>query len=249
MKAVSYSNTRLSTFRRCRLKYHWQYVDKPDGEKKSVALIRGSAAHLALSKYYSGMAPKQAIGYAWEEYAPYSDKSAKAMQELDFLLWRYMEWAPRNDGWKVLATEQTVEVKCGSHMLMGIWDLLVKKDGRTYIVDHKFQKSHSFANLEVDPQVTHYLALARLLNIPVFGLIYNIVNLETGKTENIALRKITTRTDKFLESYLRSLDPQIKEMKKAGQQKISIYPNWTKDCCWDCQFYRRCVDTPLGALP
>lgn len=241
---ISFSNTRLTTFKRCRLKYHWNYVEKVES-KKAKALRRGSAAHEAMAAYYRGMAPKDAVAVAWEAYAPSNPKALKDMLDLDLILSRYFAWAKTNDLWQVQLVEETVEVQYGPHKLMGIWDLLVKKAGRLYIVDHKFQKSHSFSNLEVDPQVTHYLALARLKELKVEGLIYNIINLETGKTDKIAFRESTTRMDYFLKSYLDSLDPQIKEIKKAERQKLPIYPNWTKDCCWDCQFMRRCIDDPF----
>lgn len=241
---ISFSNTRLTTFKRCRLKYHWQYVDK-QGRKEAVALRRGRAAHLALASFYQGKSIKKAVADAWAEYDPYTDESMQKMTDLDFLLTRYMEWARLNDGWKVLEVEKTVEVRYGSHKLMGILDLIVRKSGKNYIVDHKFQKSQSFSNLEADPQVTHYLSLAKLAGIEVHGLIYNIINLELGKTENIAFRKIVGRQNYFIKTYLESLDVQIKEIKKLEKGNLPIYPNWTKDCCWDCSFYRQCIDTPF----
>lgn len=247
-KSVAYSNSRLSTFKRCRLKYHWQYVDKQaETVGSSRALRRGSAAHLAMAAYYRGAAIKEAVGYAWESYRPASEKGFGHMMDLDFLLTRYFNWAAINDLWQVQAVEETVEAEYEGIKLMGIWDLLVRKNGQLWIVDHKFQKSHSFANLEVDPQVTQYIALARLKGINVAGLIYNIVNLETGDTKEIALRQQVGRADYFIQSYLDSLAPQVKEMKKAQRRTLNIYPNWTKDCCWDCSMYRKCIDEPFNA--
>lgn len=250
VKQISFSNSRLTTFKRCRLRYHWQYVEK-QGQTvlKSRALRRGTAAHAGMAAYYQGKPLKEAVAVAWEAYAPSDLKSLKYMLELDLILSRYFNWAKTNDLWNVVAVEQTVEVDYGPHKLMGIWDLLVKRTGKLYIVDHKFQKSHSFSNLEVDPQVTHYLALARLMGLKVEGLIYNIINLETGKTDKIAFREQTSRQDYFIKSYLDSLEPQIKEIKKAQRQKLPIYANWTKDCCWDCSFYRRCIDDPFEVQP
>ena len=247
-RAISYSNTRLTTFKRCRLKYHWQYVDKqksPDAR----ALVRGAAAHLAMAAYYRGEPLKKAVAAAWEAYAPASDKSFGYMSDLDLILTRYFNWAAINDLWRVEMVEETIEAEYNGIKLMGIWDLLVKKNGQLWIVDHKFQKSHSFANLEVDPQVSQYIALARLKGINVAGLIYNIINLETGNTKEIAFRQQVGRQDYFVQSYLDSIVPQVKEIKKADRQVLPIYPNWTKDCCWDCQFYRRCIDDPYRVKP
>jgi hypothetical protein len=239
---IIFSNTRLSTFRRCRLKYHWQYVEKQES-KKATALVRGSAAHEAMAAFYSGKSIKEAVAQAWVSYEPNSPKSLERMLELDLILTRYFKWAERNDFWQVLAVEENVEVSYGSHKLMGIWDLLVKKDGRLFIVDHKFQKSHSFSHLEVDTQVSHYLALAKLKGLNVAGLILNIINLETGNTEKIALRQTASRADYFVTNYLQSLDPQISEIKQAQESNLPIYPNWTKDCCWDCAWYKKCIET------
>lgn len=249
-KSVAYSNTRLTTFKRCRLKYHWQYVAKgTEPQKHARALRRGAAAHLAMAAYYRGKSPKEAISEAWEDYRPATPKSLNYMLELDTILARYFAWAAVNDLWQVQLVEETIETEYKGIKLMGIWDLMVKKNGRLWIVDHKFQKSHSFSNLEVDPQVTHYIALARLKGIRVEGVIYNIINLETGETKNIAFRQQTGRSDYFVQSYLDSLIPQIKEIKKAQRHTLPIYPTWTKDCCWDCQFYRRCIDEPYTITP
>jgi hypothetical protein len=248
MTAIAFSNTRLTTFKRCRLKYHWQYVDKQPS-MAGRALRRGAAAHLAMAAYYRGKSPKDAIADAWEAYSPASPKSLEYMLELDLILARYFEWAAKNDFWKVQLVEESVEVEYNGIKLMGIWDLLIKKAGRLWLVDHKFQKSHSFSNLEVDPQVSHYLALARLMGLKVDGLIYNIINLDTGKVKEVALRQQIGRSDYFIQAYLDSLPPQVKEIQKAQRKTLKIYPNWTRDCCWDCSFYRKCIDEPFQVKP
>lgn len=248
-KSVAYSNTRLTTFKRCRLKYHWQYIDKTESNGSARALRRGAAAHLAMAAYYRGATIKEAVAHAWESYGAASVKGFGHMMDLDLILTRYFNWAAVNDIWQVQLVEESVETEYNGIKLMGIWDLLVRKNGQLWIVDHKFQKSHSFANLEVDPQVTHYITLARLMGMKVAGLIYNIINLETGKTKEIAFRQQVGRDDNFIQAYLNSLAPQVKEIKKAEKQTLNIYPNWTKDCCWDCQFYRRCIDDPYQVKP
>lgn len=245
-KKIAYSNTRLTTFKRCRLKYHWQYVDK-QVQQEGVALRRGRAAHAAMAAFYGGQSIKAAVGVAWDEYSPPNGKAIARMHELDLILTRYFEWSVLNDHWQVMAIEKSVEAEYNGIKLMGIWDLLVNWAGKIFIVDHKFQKSHTFSHLEVDTQVTHYLALAKLLSVPVHGLIYNIVNLEVGNTQTIALREIAGRQDYFIDAYLAGLAPQIKEMKKADKKILPLYPNWTKDCCWDCSFYRQCIDRPFRA--
>lgn len=244
---ISYSNTRLTTFKRCRLRYLWNYVKKQP-QKEGLALRRGRAAHKALASFYAGRTPMKAIQEAWDEYSPHDETSLTKLFELEKILLRYMDWARDNDKWKVLEIETSVEAKYGRIHLMGIWDLLVNRGGKIFIVDHKFQKSHQMSHLEVDSQVSHYLALAKLTGVEVHGMIYNIINLELGETKTIAIREITTRQPYFIDSYLESLIPQVKEIKKIEKGTLPIYPNWTKDCCWDCSFYRQCVDTPFKSV-
>lgn len=209
-----------------------------------VALRRGRAAHLAMASYYQGKSPKTAVADAWYDFAPSHPDSLEVMLLLDAVLDRYFAWAKVTDRWKVLEVEHTVETKYRRQPLMGIWDLLVEKQGRRYIVDHKFQKSHSFANLEADPQVTHYLALAKLAGVQVDGLMYNIVNLEPAKTATPAFRQIVSRSEPLIDAYLQGLIPQIKEIKRLDAGKLPVYANWTRDCCWDCSFYKSCLKTP-----
>lgn len=240
MRAIS--NSRLVIYRRCRLKYYWTYVDKQPQEEAE-ALLRGKAAHKALSTYYKENNVDYAIADAWSEYDPYNENSLNDMLKLDKILSRYFTWAKTNDRWKVLEVEHTVEAEYKGKKIMGIWDLLIEKAGKKFIVDHKFQKSHSFSNLDVDSQVSHYLALAQLLGVKIQGLIYNIVNLEPGQPHNIAFRQITNRSPQFITRYLDSLVPQIDEMQQLEDGNLSVYPNWTKDCVWDCSFRKLCLKT------
>lgn len=244
MTPISYSNTRLSMFKRCRLKYYWNYIDKQP-QKEGPALRRGRAAHAALAAWYGGATFEQAIETAWDDFSPHSPQMEDRMQELDAILTRYLKWSKANDRWKVLEIETTVEAMWKRKRLMGIWDLLVDLRGKKFIVDHKFQKSHQFSHLEVDTQVSHYLALAYLKGVDVHGVIYNIVNLEKGDVKEVCLRQSVGRTKHFIRAYLDNLLPQIKEMRSLDRGKLPVYPNWTKDCCWDCGFYKNCVENPF----
>lgn len=234
------SNTRLTVFKRCRLKYYWTYIDKQPQEEGE-ALLRGKSAHKALYIYYTKKSKLEAIEAAWEEYSPFHPASLEGMLKLDTILWRYFAWARIYDRWHVSRAEHTLEVEYKGIKLMGICDLIVRKAGKRFIVDHKFQKSHSFSHLDVDSQVSHYLALASLAGIKIQGLIYNIINLELGNTNTVALRQVASRTPQFIKKYLESIPPQVEEMKKLEEGKLAVYPNWTKDCCWDCGFYKQCV--------
>lgn len=242
---MAVSNTRLSLFRRCKLKYYWSYIGKGPSTTSSRGLIRGKAGHQALADFYSGRTMKEAIEAAWISFSPNCEKSLQDMLQLDEVLHRYITWSAQRDRWKVLEVETTVEAEYGGSKLMGIWDLLIEVGGKTFIVDHKFQKSHSVYHLEVDTQVTHYLALAKLARVHVDGMLYNIVNLKEGQVKEVATRQVVVRPPRLIDAYLKGVKLQVEEMNKFEEQQAVPYPNWTKDCSWDCGFYRRCVDSPF----
>jgi ATP-dependent helicase/DNAse subunit B len=51
-----YSHSRLETFKTCPKKFYYNYIEKPDIEKKnSIEAFMGSMVHLALEKLYTDL--------------------------------------------------------------------------------------------------------------------------------------------------------------------------------------------------
>lgn len=241
---MAYSNTRLSHFRRCRLRYYWLYLAKDAEHRVGVPLKRGKAGHVALANYYLGAGRDRAIASAWEEFLPTYPDSLEDMEKLDGVLDRYFDWSYLHDRWMVLDVEKTVQAKYKGYDLMGIWDMLVERDGVKWIVDHKFNRSYTTKHLEMDSQMSFYLALAKLAHIEVRGVIYNIINLDAGSKRPAAMRTIVNRTPEFLEAYLEGLIPTIQEIRMMDAGSLPVYANHTHDCSWDCGLYRRCLEYP-----
>jgi len=231
-----YSHSSTAAFRRCLERFYQLYVKEKGSvtQEKGMGQRLGSAGHLAFKAFYSGYPSHIALDWAYEELAPSNQVEENAWKSLEETLVYY--WTHTlTDRWAVLEVEK--EVRIGRYM--GILDLVVKdSSGRVMIVDHKFQKSTSVHHLEIDPQISFYLLLARELGIGAEGLLYNIIPM--GKLQAHPVRKYCTRSQVFLDNFKKDLDSQIERMDIFQAVPISPYRNWTADCPWDCSIYAMC---------
>lgn len=239
-----YSNSSASTFRRCKYKYQLLYgkgkVELPQEEGNGLRL--GSAGHMAMRAFYSGEKPSVAFDWAYEEFDPQTEAEYKKFEELKAVLRKYFPLAYM-DGWEILEVEKKIELD----RYQGIFDLVVRtKQGKIWIVDHKFRKSRQMSHLEVDTQVSFYLMLAKLIGVEVEGLLYNTIPMD-GKGDGEPIRRLCFRTPWYLENFKRDLDAQILEM-DAFYGNPNPYRNQTGDCSWDCTLYNYCLKQ-LGAKP
>ncbi len=198
-----------------------------------MGLRLGSAGHLAFKAFYGGKPTHEALDWAYEELAPSNQEEEKQWEALRETLVFY--WTHTlTDRWTVLEVEK--EVRVGRYM--GILDLIVQDStGRVMIVDHKFQKSTSVSHLEIDPQISFYLLLARELGIGAEGLLFNIIPM--GKLQAHPVRKYCTRSQVYLNNFKEDLDIQIERMDYFQALPVP-YRNWTTDCPWDCSIYALC---------
>lgn len=232
-----YSNSSTSTFRRCKYKYFLTYGKEKIGipSEKGPGLKMGSAGHMALKAFYSGKSIQTAYDWAYESFAPSNDAEVSKFDVLKSVLREYWPIA-RVDGWKVIEVEKKVEIG----RFQGIFDLIVaNKNGKIWIVDHKFNRSHSVTHLEIDTQVSYYLMLSRMLGIEAQGLLYNIIPTDGGK-DRYPIRRLVSRSQPFLDNFQADLETQIKEM-DAFYTNPTPYRNSTGDCKWDCQLYDFCI--------
>lgn len=232
-----YSNTSTSTFRRCKYKYHLSYGKEKIGvaTEKGPGLKMGSAGHMAFKAYYSGKSIKTAHDWAYESFAPSNEAEEKKFEVLKTVLKNYWPIA-KTDRWKIIEIEKKVEV--GRYQ--GIFDLIITNpNGKIWIVDHKFNRSHSTSHLDVDTQVSYYLLLAQKLGIDAQGLLYNIIPTDGGK-DHYPIRKLVSRSPTFLKNFEKDLEAQVQEMDRFYTEPTP-YRNFTKDCSYDCEFYFQCL--------
>jgi hypothetical protein len=254
-----YSHSSTATFRRCKWKFWHLYGDERiDLKTESLGARMGSAGHMGLRGYYLGIMEDRvkqsepnyksdwntlydtAFGWARYEFDPRDETDLLAYLHLEDVLKSYFRVAMK-DKWRVLLVEEKVKVG----RWMGILDLVVQDmdTGRVFIVDHKFQKSLQVSHLRIDPQVSFYLMLAQKIDLPVDGLLLNMICTGKQKGDTKAgkiVRTYTKRSKEFLASFEQDLMVQVPEMDEFILHPAP-YRNPTKDCVWDCDLLEHCT--------
>jgi len=176
--------TERSTFKFCRRQWRYAYRDNLTSRNSPHhALWIGQGVHIALAAYYRGDDPMQSLDqWFWSELGP--DQSPEEQREAEetkllmtTMIVGYLEFAKTTDDFEVIAVETPLSARIrGTHAtLVGTLDLLVRRRGRLWVVDHK--TCASFADplaLELDDQMTAYLWLvAQIYGEVPAGAVYN----------------------------------------------------------------------------
>jgi len=240
---VSYS--KMSSFRRCKRRFHWQYMDKYY-PPSTIGQVRGSAGHAALAVWHVEYNADKAMQAAWNKWAMEGQADGEEWLLLENSLNRYFVWSAEHDTFKLLEAEKKFDIlyRVGDRevILTGFIDGVVKEDKRLWLLENKFYKRLDNSGLDMDAQVSTYLLAAHTLYPTVEGVIYNMVRVADTKiavTEPV-VRKRIYRNPAGLQKLEEEMLSQIKEMlvyQKGGEP----YCNATKDCHWDCSFYSACL--------
>jgi len=189
---VSYSM--LSTFKRCRNKFKYRYIDKLEPKEKPIAPSKGSAIHAGLEHYFSNNYDKMgAIKIAEEKFKaaledypfPIEDEILNEIEETKNIISRWITYFEREMGGyfrspdeKVVAVEKHFKYPLAKDIVFhGYFDLVINVPNEgLWIIDHKTTKhlDNLFDNLDLDEQMDYYLWVAnKLFRKPVVGIIYN----------------------------------------------------------------------------
>lgn len=231
------SNSSSTTFRRCLYKYSLLYgktkIELPD--ERSMGQRLGGAGHIAMQAFYTGKSVQNAYDLAYEHFDPQSAADLKAFDNLCESLKVYWPIAYM-DGWEILEVEKKVELD----RYQGIFDLVIRnKQGKIWIVDHKFKRSHQVSHLPMDTQVSFYLMLASMVGVEPEGLLYNIIPMD-DRDKRYPVRRLVSRSRMYLANFKRDLDLQIEQMDKFYNAPTP-YRNQTDNCSWDCDLYKICL--------
>ncbi len=181
--------TERSTFKFCRRMWKYSYLESlvPIAEPKN-AMWAGRGIHYGLAEFYRKRRdPIEGFEEWLRTVIPDSDwqtmwqeekDQIKATQQLVHpLLQGYVDFATRCDDWEIVAVEDPIRIKIPhtKTYLIGTLDLLVRRNGRLWVVDHK--SVASFADpeyLDFDDQMTAYLWLVwqKYKEFPA-GAVYN----------------------------------------------------------------------------
>lgn len=174
------THSMLKTFRRCPKQAEYKYFHRLKPRVIGTPLKRGVWVHELLEIHHNG-----------EDWRPHHQKLSKKFNDLfdeekDFYgdlpteIAAVMEsytWHYKNDPWKVIATEKTLEAELPDGTIYrGKVDAIIENAFGTFLVDHKTHKTlpdHTFRLL--DAQSALYLWAAAENGIEVQGFIWNYV--------------------------------------------------------------------------
>lgn len=242
-QSFSVSHTKLSTFRRCLQKYHWNYIQhyRP---KPSVSQTRGSAGHSALAEWHVNYKIESAIAAAWKYWYGQQLADGDDWRLLEDALIRYFAWSQKNDSFKILQSEYEFKIGYGNpdFVFTGFIDGIVQDGKQQWLLENKFYKKVDDTGLEMDIQASLYMLAAKLLGKNVSGVIYNMVRIGDNKKsiEEPVVRKKLYRNAAGLSHVQTEMVQQVKNMLKY-QEGGMPYRNPTKDCSWDCAYYSICL--------
>lgn len=242
-----FSHSSISTFRRCKVRFKWQYMDNysaPPG----LGQMKGSMGHAALSKWYTTFDENLAMQEASNVLSGFQSQFNMDLQEdwefMDLVLHRYFQWSDENDNVdEILAVEKKFDIPLGDHTLTGYIDAVMKDKSGIWLMEHKFNQRMDLKGLDLDPQMSIYLLAARKIGYDAVGIIYNGIRMVKG---GIAEEQPVVRTKIFfnqegLDVIEYELIQQMDEIRDFLNDKGRLYRNPTHDCYWDCGFYRACL--------
>lgn len=250
MDDYNFSYTMLANWRRCRYRFWLRYVEKvPD--KPGIGQVKGSAGHAALAEWIYSRDEEKALSVAEKTFSdtltrnglPFDDFAQSAWEEIEEALMRYFPYSLENDRFTHIASELEFNIAYKDHNLRGFIDAIVEYNGQEWLMEHKFNKRVYTQHLDLDPQVSIYLLAARLIDFQPVGVFYNIIRMGGGKTaeKEPVVRKLLYRNPEGLRAVGLELMEQMEEVSAWLENPTHIYRNPTKDCTWDCPFYRVCL--------
>jgi len=246
-KAFSVSHSKMATFRRCLQQFHWKYIDG-HYPPSSAGQLRGTCGHAALAIWHVDYDEDKATQAAWDIWESHGFSQNEDWQLLEDSLGRYYPWSREHDKFKLLHAEQEFnihfDVEGTDVKFNGYIDGIVEENKKLWLLENKFYKRMQNANtLFLDQQVSLYMLASHLLGYEVQGVIYNMVRVADTKiavTEPVVRQRIY-RSSEGLGLIQNEMLQQVGAMLTYVQKGGPTYRTPTKDCTWDCSFYRACL--------
>lgn len=242
-----FSHSSMSTWRRCRVRYKWSYVDNY-ASPASIGQVRGLGGHQGLAEWYRSFDVDKSLSKAYEPFAEREISTGESLMGewdlLELILRRYFEWSKDNDDFEeIVSLEQKFEFQLKGHTVIGYIDGVVKVGESLWLLENKFNKRVSMNHIDLDPQISLYLLACYKLGIDVRGVYFNVIRVAEGgiAAKQPVVRAKVHRNQEGLEFISAETAIQLEEMSKFHKNGGgAIYRNPTRDCSWDCGFYRAC---------
>lgn len=165
-KEIMLRTSERSTYKRCRQRWHWSYIDRYNSPRSKVPLQFGSMIHEALEQYYipgkkRGPHPREIFIDLFDknpiEGTSYSDEGeAMDSRELGIAMMDgYVEKYGKDSMIEVIAPEQVFEIdvmdKNGKYLVtyVGKFDAIIRnlRTGKIGLFEHKTAKSIQYVRI------------------------------------------------------------------------------------------------------
>ena len=214
------THSMLKTFRRCPKQADYKYNQRLKPRVVAKPLKRGVWMHYLLEEYHSGRDWRAKHRELCAQYAKlfdeekdfYGDLPTECQQLMEGYVWHY-----KDDPWKVLETEFTVETEFPDGTLYrGRVDALVENSLGLWLVDHKTHaKLPGLGFRLLDAQSALYLWACRRNRIPVQGFIWNYLRTKAPSVPRLI--KSGTRLSKTLGDTTYPIF--VKELKRLREEE------------------------------
>lgn len=225
------THSMLKTFRRCPKQAEYKYVYRLKPRLLGKPLRRGTWLHSLLEVFHMGddwMAVHTKLSRQFnemfdEEKDFYGDMPTECLQLMLSYIWHY-----KNDPWKVLETEFTLETNFPDGTIYrGKVDMLIENRFGLWLVDHKTHKTlpdHNFRLL--DAQSALYLWAGLRNGLPLQGFIWNYLR---TKAPSIPKRNLNGQMSKAkIDTDYPTYYKEIKRLHELDENPLKITPDITQ---------------------
>lgn len=181
--------TERGTFRQCKRKWKYQYVNRfQRGEVYFNALWFGTLIHKCMAYYYKHEIPllttfekefKEQTEKRYKELPSTAQEKVDEFYQLGKCMLIGYEQKYKKEKWEIVSVEEpysySIDVEDIRVTVQGTMDMVIRQDNRLWIVDHKtYAKFVDPTDLLMDDQMTTYLFLLQHnSNERIGGAIYN----------------------------------------------------------------------------
>ncbi len=240
------SNSAIACYRACPRQFKYQYVQKRRTRRGSEALRFGSFFHCGLNAWWGAVGDAavklEAALLAMRARADANPEDADPFELVkaeELILGYSVRWG--DAGYETIAVEKEFDVPLvnpetghasKTYRVQGAIDVVAKKDGKLYQVEHKTTSSDITPGADywrkvsaLDPQVSTYLMAARAAGYTLDSCVYDVVRkvgLRPGKATPEESRKYTK--DGLLYKTQREHDETPEEFRERVRSNIAESP-------------------------
>lgn len=228
----------ISTFMECPRKFYFQKKVKkqiPEGQ----SLLLGKVIHHLLMQYYL----KKEVPFD-KEYPEDIVNLARGIVD------KYKRFYSIEDKhFEVVSAEEEFNFKRKGVGWVGIADLVFKKEGKLYIMDHKYTTRRfrePFTQLSLQSTLYHYY-YSHILGLKVDGFVYNIISgpnkmNKSGISEHYNFERFYVYKNNLeIENMWAIIDASVNDIKKQ-----KFIPHISRLTCDYCPYVEECIALQKG---